>query len=911
MKTRKFRWIVRGFALAMAAFGAMFATTTARAAVATDKFVLVKVKVADGQKTYGKVSGGKMVKAGTVLTLTATPNKGYGFAGWYKDKELTPVASENQPVAYTTSWKYTVQATEDQTFVAKFVPAEEDSLELVDQTQGDGYSFGLNVTPQVMVGLGAAIGECSVPTTIKVSKLPSGISYVKPGPYDFFGKFEGKAKQSGVYYVEFAAENKNGYKHFLTQKWIVGGAYDDQGEFDEIGIDWDDYWMRQLTDMRTGKLCFAYPRYVLESKGVVKLQMSPLPAGVKMDAVDWSIEGYPTKPGLVSIAIKATMNDGSVKKALKRVIVKDSGYRYVSITPTEACKSFGTATKSGVYQVGAKIPLTAKPLQKNVYFAGWYFEDNDVSDTDPTDFLSSISEYTDSGEYRNASDKFLFEWDLARGQKVTTIYAKFIPREADFMEFYTDTSDGCIVLTAEHTFFEDSSEDFEYLKYYVTSWTLPTVTAKNLPPGMTLDAKQRCIVADRSKVVPGVYRNASITAKNLTGIKQTILLTLRVANIRSDIFPNGNYGIGEDGYNLMVGQDVESSDLSLWLDNSLDGPGWWKSSVSGLPPGMSHAGIELDDSGSERVKLTGAPTKAGLYTLTVTLTHGTGQDKETKTFTVSINVRAIPSGMTGVFNGLTSFSPNGTDPYDDVRPESREVTITSKENGTLSAKVGKQVFSKNLGHGWQVGECGECSYDLYTAATKENGLSIVYHMHIDAAEGAKAFGEYGFTGNIEKITLDAAGKQTATSVKDGSFYTYQNVLTTDGTLAPLVSNMAKQTSKGIGFEVVEDKDFVPDSKGREKYNLKYTLDSKKALVKVKVSTKGVATIAGKVGGQAINCTTTLYPVYDEDENSMTFCGRVPTTINERPALVWINLGFWLNCDGKPELSEFMGTIYLR
>ena len=83
MKTRKLRWVVRGFALTMAAFGAMFATTTARAAVATDKFVSVKVKVADGQKAYGKVSGGKMVKAGTVLTLTATPNKGCGFAGWY------------------------------------------------------------------------------------------------------------------------------------------------------------------------------------------------------------------------------------------------------------------------------------------------------------------------------------------------------------------------------------------------------------------------------------------------------------------------------------------------------------------------------------------------------------------------------------------------------------------------------------------------------------------------------------------------------------------------------------------------------------------------------------------------------------------------------------------------------------
>ena len=50
MKTRRFGWIVRGFALAMAAFGAMFATVTARAEPVTPEYATVTVKVADGQE---------------------------------------------------------------------------------------------------------------------------------------------------------------------------------------------------------------------------------------------------------------------------------------------------------------------------------------------------------------------------------------------------------------------------------------------------------------------------------------------------------------------------------------------------------------------------------------------------------------------------------------------------------------------------------------------------------------------------------------------------------------------------------------------------------------------------------------------------------------------------------------------
>ena len=86
------------------------------------------------------------------------------------------------------------------------------------------------------------------------------------------------------------------------------------------------------------------------------------------------------------------------------------------------------------------------------------------------------------------------------------------------------------------------------------------------------------------------------------------------------------------------------------------------------------------------------------------------------------------------------------------------------------------------------------------------------------------------------------------AVEDGLFYTYQNVLTADETLAPFVSVLAKQT-KGIGFEVAEDKDFEPDSRGREKYNLKHTLDDKKAglyFCSAKLCVGGKLCVSGKL-----------------------------------------------------------------
>ena len=256
--------------------------------------------------------------------------------------------------------------------------------------------------------------------------------------------------------------------------------------------------------------------------------------------------------------------------------------------------------------------------------------------------------------------------------------------------------------------------------------------------------------------------------------------------------------------------------------------------------------------------------------------------------------------------------PNANNPYDDIRPESRIVAISSYRDGTVSAKVGKQAFSRNLGHGWQPNEDGSWCYDVYTSAKKENGNYVAYKLHIDATAEEKAIGDYGFTGSIWKITQDAAGNEISSElVEDGVFYTHQNVLTTDERVAPFVAELAKQTTKTIGFKS-EAKD-IPDwtsEWARDAYNLKGTDNLKEADVKVKVTTKGVASISGKVDGVAIKASATLYPVYDEDEKSMSFYGLVPTTLGHRTALVQICLAFWPE-DGVYVFSDKSGVVYVR
>ena len=914
-------------------FAAVLAVFAAHSAFAAS----VAVQVEAGQEAYGKVSGGKAdAREGSTLTLKATANKGYAFAGWFSDKDSAVSTGGGILVSYAESWKYTVTG-DDVTFFAKFVSARDDALELEDLRQGAAVSVAIGQTPPVTVEVAGSGGGRSVPT-VTVSGLPSGVTYVKPGSDSEIGTFKGSAKKPGVYYVTFKATNKNGYEHSLVQKWVVDPAVTNPagGDFDNIGIDWDALGNHEvenvsgLFDMQTGKMAsggVVLPGYSDEElRGIQKFTVSGLPAGVKFEAVStplWGIvghiTGFPDKPGVYTVKFAAAFkeNNRKVNKTAQRtIVVADSGCRYVSVETANAWQDLGTAGKSGVYRIGGAIPLSAKATAKNTFFGGWFLDEACNYEDRASAYVEGLDVcYFASRDNRNAKDVMTFYLEMAEKNRLN-IFARFVRQELsdqedEITEFGIETNGGHDDEDFVHSFHLSEGVDGEgpeYIEYWVRCLTHPTVTAKDLPPGVTLDTKGKCLRLTKSKAKPGMkYEHVMLTAKNETGHSKTLDLTICMDNIESDIVTSVDYG--HNAYRLMVGQDIDSSDIALWLDEDIYGDGGWKISVSGLPAGVAFAGVEANGNG-HRLVLTGWPTKAGVYAPVFTFTRGSGAAKETEQFSFTVSVGEMPEELVGTFNGLTSFaSPDLVDPYDDIRPESRVVAITSKAGGAVTAKVGKQSFSQNLGRGWQLKEDGDWEYDLYTSATKENGQSVVYRLHINATTEPKAYGAYGFTGTIEKSTTGADGVERSELVEDGVFFTRRDALTTDETLAQYVKDLVKK-GKVMGFKLSGKLGYTPGPMGDEAYTLVFTTESN-ADFKAKVTTKGIVQIGGKVDGQKVNCSTTLYPVYDEDEGSLTFYGCVPTAAGKRAALVSVCFGFWPNGDGALELEEKSGSVYLR
>ena len=927
---------IQAFKLSNFLLAAGLAVFSAESAFAAN----VTVRVAAGQESSGTVSGGKAnAREDSTLTLKATANKGYAFAGWFSDKDSAVSTGGGILVSYAESWKYTVTG-DDVTFFAKFVSAKDDALELVDLMQGEPVPVAIGQTPQVAVDVAGSGGDRSVPA-ITVSGLPSGVSYVKPGSDSAIGTFKGAAKKPGVSYVTFKATNKNGYEHSLVQKWIVDPSTTDPAgtDFDRIGIDWDacaggnedeDRTTTGLFDMQTGKKCavsLLLPGYTDEElRSISKFAVSGLPSGVAFEPVAvpyWgmvgSIVGYPEKPGVYTAKFAATfiVNGKKVDKAAQRtIVVADSGCRYVSIATAKAWQGLGTAEKSGVYRIGGTIPLSAKATAKNTFFGGWFL-DEACSYEDRASAYVEFSDdcYLPSRDNRNAKDVMTFYLEMAEKHRLN-IFARFVRQELsdqedEITEFGIETNGGPDdeeFLHCFHLWEGVDGEGPEYIDYWVRCLTHPTVTAKNLPPGVTLDTKGKCLRLTKSKAKPGMkYEHVMLTAKNETGHSKTLDLTICMDNLESDIVTSVDYE--HDAYRLMVGQDIDGSDIALWLNEDIYGDGGWKISASDLPPGIAFAGVEANGNG-HRLVLAGWPTKAGVYAPVFTFTRGSGAAKETKQFSFTVSVGDMPEELTGTFNGLTSFaSPDLVDPYGDIRPESRVVTITSKAGGAVTAKVGKQSFSSNLGRGWQLREDGDWEYDLYTSATKENGQSVVYHLHINATTEPKAYGAYGFTGTISKLTTGADGVERSELVEDGVFFTRRDVLTTDETLAQYVTELVKK-GKVMGFKLSGKLGYTPGPMGDEAYTLVFTTEGI-ADFKAKVTAKGIVQIGGKVDGQKVSCATTLYPVYDEDEGSLTFYGCVPTAAGKRAALVSVCFGFWPNGDGVLEFVEKSGSVYLR
>jgi len=849
------RWgnyFLRGFVT----FGLSTAALTAFAADVT-------VQVAVGQEAFGKVSGGKAnAKEGATLTLKATAAKGYGFCGWFEG---------STPVSYRSSWKYAVEGS-DKTFTAKFVEAKDDGFDLTDM-KPSGYALAIGETPVASACFAVtrrAEATALSETTVKVSGLPNGVKAVAGTDPKKNGsvEFTGAPTKAGVYYVMFEAKNANGYVQALTQKWIVGGASD--GDFDETGhAPLGDRWDQAFV----GKGFWdCFPN---DAHQVKKLAVSGLPSGLKSssgiwedgDSLEVDIEGYPTKLGKYVLGMVMTYHDGTVKKGRQTVIVKDAGSYYVTVDVGSGSEGLGTVSGSGVYRVGSKISLSAKPASKDYVFAGWFTDKACKNPLVSDDNVTSIRDYfTASREYRKANDSMTFYYEAIN--KARNIYAKFIPKNSDSILLRTD-------LGGKNSW--ESGDVYTYwwasIGYAVDSGTLPTVTAKGLPPGFKLDTKNLRIEVDYSKVKPGaVYENVQLIAKNLTGLTDVKTFTVYIGNYKSSLVPN--LKTATDAYEAMVGEDMQEVEWreDLKTDGSYED---WKVSASGLPPGVK---FSYDPKGFwQDFWLTGVPSKAGVYTPIFTFTRGSGAAKRTQKFSFTITVYDQSPALIGTFNGVTCWDDTT---YTDIRAQSLPVTITAAKGGKVTAKVGNVSFS---GNGWIHNGGDKWLVRVKSGIVKEGDKKRFYVMTINASSELKSLGELDMTGWLSR---GEEGDEGALPYDGSNFFAKQNCYGkkywTDDRAAELAAMKTMYFEEGGWSE--------------NWISLTRTTDTK-APFKVTVDKKGVMKLSGKYGSYNLSGSTTLLP---ETDGSLT--GWLPRAIKAKDGCTDYFLIRFIYKDATPSLS---------
>lgn len=520
------------------------------------------------------------------------------------------------------------------------VPPNQDYLWLDMDEQM--YDVGDYVDVQLGVASGADVAS------ISCSGLPSGVKFDNKK-----GVFSGRPTKAGVYYSTVTAKNKNGFSHSMVVCWTIG--YADNGNYDNIGIDWENLWNGKtggLVEWQTGENVSFSLLSAFENDDLYPATVSGLPPSLSVPKCPANLAcGYPpgsyvgmlTKAGKYKVTVTAKYWGGGSQtwKAVKTIIVKDSGCRYLNVVSPNPGR--GTVTGSKVYAVGAKASISAKAA-KGYFFAGWY---RDAEFSEPL-------EDTASGDWRKASDSIIVTGDIAD----SGIFAKFVSSYEDDIDIYCgETWD--VATSYSDIFYVD-----------VSSETIPTVTVKGLPPGITWNKSYFALESTPSKLKPGTAV-ATITAKNLSGRTATKTVRIAVPNIESWVFDGIDYS--PDAYRLTVG--VSDMCVPAWFSFGYDTS--FRVSVAGLPPGLKY---RAEDG---LIAFRGTPTKVGTYT--VTLTAKAGSYTEKATFTVTVD--PLPDYAIGTFNGILK---------DDYGEVVGSFTFTAAANGKQSVKVTTTMGTMSL-----------------------------------------------------------------------------------------------------------------------------------------------------------------------------------------------------------------------
>jgi RHS repeat-associated protein len=225
-----------------------------------------------------------------------------------------------------------------------------------------------------------------------------------------------------------------------------------------------------------------------------------------------------------------------------------------------------------------------------------------------------------------------------------------------------------------------------------------SMTVKGLPKGMKYSGGS--IVGKATKL--GTF-SAKFTSKNAAGTR-TKTVKIVVINPGFDVSVNVRANGATDAVSVAPGETIPMfvgvvQNISVASTPGKDGiakSGASSVTAAGLPPGLKYS----------KGVISGVPSKVGTYTVKLTFKNALGW---TKTFTMKMQVKALPAFARGTFNGWS---------YDADYYYKRKVTVSVTTAGKITAKVGTLSFART---GWTVDEAGRYCANLLTTRTVGTG----------------------------------------------------------------------------------------------------------------------------------------------------------------------------------------------
>lgn len=303
----------------------------------------------------GSVSGSGAYEPGKSVAVSASPEEGCVFAGWYADESRETPA--DIPGFDYRAAKVTVSMPDEPlTLFAKFISAEDDAELSLDE---DGATFVVSGSTNIAL----TVRSKSMPT-VSVTGLPSGFQFDASSL-----TISCAPSKPETFAVKVSMTNASVAQPVVAQFTIkVPNLVDD-------GIPVEDAYGPFVPGA-------SYTNTVLEAAGCT---VTGLPAGFKWtdkDIVDaktkavvpaYSFYGAPTTPGSYTVSFTKTV-DGVKHLATSTFTVLDLPALTIEVEGTGTGKVSG----AGSYAANKKVALKAT-ADKDCVFMGWYDGDECVS----------------------------------------------------------------------------------------------------------------------------------------------------------------------------------------------------------------------------------------------------------------------------------------------------------------------------------------------------------------------------------------------------------------------------------------------------------------------------------------------------------------------------------------------------